>query len=899
MFFDIYKTELKKNLKSVSFYIFTIIFLIYTYIFASNIDPNTVVAMPVGREWHNAPLVIARFLACLSVYGMLITIMMVGRAVTKDFSAKIHDFFFTLPMSKTAYLGGRLFGGLSANLLIFSGVIFGLIIGCLAIDPKYYGPFSLAEFLVPTIIILIPNLLLIGSIFFSLATISRKMVMTYMAGIGLLIVYGFVSWGFTFLKNDTIRILADPFAISSLGVLTKYWTISEINTNTMPLSGLMLLNRGIWLTVSFVILYITWKKFKFISILENKKNRAISISHTFDLKSITYLEPIKASVLDDSFTFQLKKCFHLVSCEFKRIVFHPAFIILTVMAMANIFVNFYGNVALDDNNRYPITSFFLQQMDFMWVYTIPLIIFFGGVIVWRERDNNSHQFYDTLPVPEWLSYLSKLFALMSILTFFMIMILLTGIFTQVVILRWTDIELGLYLKQLFGIYLINYWHIAVIVLLIQNFVKNKYLGFFICALYFIADMMIFMVFGYDNFLVRYGFAPSINYSNINGFGHYASILICYTVYWLIFAFILGIISSLTWRRNEETRLKYRLRIALQNLQHSYKIALAVAVILFFAVGSMIYYNKYILNQYVSENQSTQMQADYEKKYSKFAQVQQPKIEHIKLNVDLFPEQRDALIKGYYSLQNKTNEVIDTIFVNLPDRKITKINQLEFSQPAELKYQGKENGFRIYRLEKPLNPGEKILFKFNLEARTFGFTENNPKDELLRNGGCLFLSGGWGTNEYFPGIGYNRLIEIESNFKRKKHGLPERPEFPPLENEQIKWNFSRTTYDAIISTCSSQVVVSNGDLVKQWGEKNRNYFHYKTDIPMQNEITIVSGEYEVAADEHNGITVEVFYNKKHPWNIQKIINGMKSSLNYCSSNFCKYPNSTFQIVVDSE
>jgi len=895
MFKDIYITELKNNLKSISFYVFTGILLIYTYIFASNIDPNMVVALPIGREWHNAPLVIARYLACLSVYGLLITIMMVGRTVTKDFSAKIHDFFFTLPMSKTAYLGGRLFGGLTANLLIFSGAIIGLIIGCLVIDPKYYGPFSLSGFLVPTIIILIPNLLLIGSLFFSLATLSRKMVMTYMAGIGLLIVYGFVTWGFTFLENDAVRILADPFAISSLGVLTKYWTVSEMNSNAMPLSGLMLLNRGIWLVVSVVILYLTWKKFKFISILENKKNTTASISNDIEFKSITYLEPIKASVLDDSFTFQLKKCFHLVGREFKRIVFHPAFIILTILAMANIFANFYGNVAFGDDNRYPLTSYFLQQMDFIWVYIIPLIIFFGGVIVWRERDNNSHQFYDTLPVPGWLSYLSKLFALMSILAFFMIMIMLTGIFTQVVILRWADIEFGLYLKQSLGIHLINYWHITVIVLFIQNLVKNKYLGFFICALYFIADIMIFMIFGYDNILLRYGYVPSIIYSNINGYGHYAPIILWYTVYWLIFVFMLGIISSLLWRRNEEPRLKYRVRIAIQNLRHSHKIALAMLVILFLATGSTIYYNKYIVNQYLSKDQSIQMQADYEREYSKFSPVSQPKIEHIQLNVAIFPKQRDVLIKGYYSLMNKTNEAIDTIFVNLPDRKITKINQLEFSQPAELKYQGKKDGFRIYRLGKPLNHGDEIVLKFDLEARTIGFTENNPKNELAQNGTCLFLSGGWGPNEYFPGIGYNRLIEIDSKFERKKHGLPERPEFPPLENEQIKWNFSYTTYDAVISTCRSQAIVSNGNLIEQWNENDRNYFHYKTNVPMQNEITIVSGEYEVAADEQDGIIVEVYYHKKHPWNIPRIIEGMKSSLNYCSNNFCKYPFSTFRIV----
>ncbi|MGB7061906.1 MAG: hypothetical protein WBF13_06075, partial [Candidatus Zixiibacteriota bacterium] len=278
MFLNIYLNEFKRNLKSISFYIFTALLLLGAYLFASNLNPNAyLMGLSIGKEWHNAPLLIAKLTARFSVVGVLFTMVMVGRAVTRDFSVKIHEFFFTVPMSKASYLGGRFLGGLSANFLIYSGIAMGFVAGCLVIDAKYYGPFNLSAFLLPAVVILIPNLLFIGSIFFSLATLSRKMVMTYLAGVAFLMIYGAMQGGFTGWENDTAKILIDPFGISALGILTKYWTVSEINLTQIPLQAPLIWNRIIWMTVSLAILVYAWKRFKFVSLLEKKKEKRLDV----------------------------------------------------------------------------------------------------------------------------------------------------------------------------------------------------------------------------------------------------------------------------------------------------------------------------------------------------------------------------------------------------------------------------------------------------------------------------------------------------------------------------------------------------------------------------------------------------------------------------------------------
>jgi len=897
MFKSIFIKEINRNFTSVSFYIFTLIMLILTIMTVQNVNPNMVVLFPIRKEWHNAPLIIAKFFAVLSVYGLLFTIVMVGRSAAKDFSVKIHEFFFTLPISKLSYLGGRFIGGLSANVLIFIGVVIGLFVGTLMIEPKFFGPFSLEAFITPIIFILIPNLLLSGSIFFSFATLSRKMAMTYVSGVILLMLYGFLSLGLLFIDNDTIKILIDPFAISSLNTITENWTVTEINNNPMPLTGLFLLNRLLWFSVASLIMLITWKKFKFASFLETRKQKKSDPNNEKELIANINYEPVRIHLIDNSFFAQVQKCLHITIREFKRIVFHPAFIILTLLAASTTFMNFYMNVDYGGNNVYPTTSWYLEQCNSILGYTIPMIIFFGGIIVWRERDYSTNQIFDTLPLRNWTGYLAKLFALFSILFLFMLVIILTGIFTQVFLLNWMDLELGLYVRWLFGIEMLYYWFLAVLILFILNLAKNKYLGFFICALFIAADIIIFAVFRSELSMFRYGHIPSFIYSDINGFGHYAEIIIWYTLHWILFALLLGLLTSLTWRRNEEIAIKYRLRSLKENINDIQKFSIIILLILITGTINYISYNKYIVNDYLSHDDRLEMMANYEKNYSQFMHMPQPSIFHINLNVDFFPKNRDAKIRGTYFLKNKTSKSIDTVFVNLSERKITTIKSLQFSRPIKLLQQGQEFGFRIYELDEPLIPGDSISLSFDLEANTEGFSDNNPKDELAENGSRLSLTV-WGANEYFPTIGYDDDYNLTSSTYREEFNLSLKDLYPKPEDVKGKISSIKKpfiTYDAILSTSLGQITITNGDLVNHWSENNRNYHRYKSDIPMSCEIQIISGKYEVRRERQNNVDIEVYYNKRHPWNVDRIIRGAKQSLLYCSENFAVYPYNTFKVV----
>ncbi|MBE9491560.1 MAG: hypothetical protein IMY70_01635 [Bacteroidetes bacterium] len=137
-----------------------------------------------------------------------------------------------------------------------------------------------------------------------------------------------------------------------------------------------------------------------------------------------------------------------------------------------------------------------------------------------------------------------------------------------------------------------------------------------------------------------------------------------------------------------------------------------------------------------------------------------------------------------------------------------------------------------------------------------------------------------------------------NHERKKFGLEKLTPYPSLENADRKISFINndlTKINAVISTSIDQIVVSNGTLANKWTKYNRNYFHYHSDIPMQNELVFASGRYEVDKDKYQDIDIEIYYDKKHPYNVQRMIDGVKRSFDFNTKNYCEFPFNNIRIV----
>ncbi|MDO9066955.1 MAG: M1 family aminopeptidase, partial [Deltaproteobacteria bacterium] len=465
-------------------------------------------------------------------------------------------------------------------------------------------------------------------------------------------------------------------------------------------------------------------------------------------------------------------------------------------------------------------------------------------------------------------------------------------------LGFHDLEPLLYLKGLFGIEFLKFALMAVLVVFIQNLSPNKYVGFFISTAYFLGDLALYEMVKSASPILRYGHIPKYIYSNLNGFGHYGPMILWYTFYWLLLATLMLVATSLLWRHGNETSLKHRLILARQNIRPAHTIALIILALSFLGTGGYIYYNRQVLNKYQSQDDQKKEQAAYEMKFAKYQNAPQPGSRRVNLKIDFYPEQRKAILKGSYSLVNQGKTAIPEIYVTLSDKYITGINELGFDRPAQMILGPGEMGFRIFRLQQPLQPGDSLVLDFDLVAEARGFTDNNPKDEIAANGSCIIFSGAGGNTKYFPGIGFNKVLMLTDRYDRNKFGLPEKNPLPALEecDPTVPYLGNRlVSFETEIGTTQDQTVVSNGDLIKQWQENGRNHFYYRSDIPIHDEFIFASGRYQAARDTHAGVAIEIYYDQKHPYNVQRMIKGVKAGLDLANSAFSPYPYQVQRIV----
>lgn len=891
MFRTFFSRELRRVLTSVTFWVFFVILLWAGFMNGSNTNPGRTYIVQTGQGFHNAPVILALLMAYLSALGALFTMVFVGRSVARDFEANTHHFFFSSPVTRLGYLGGRFAGSYAANLLLFVAVFLGTAIGCAVIDPRFSGPWEVGSIAYAFFVILAPNVFLIGVVLFSLAALTRSMISTYIAGVALMMTFLMALSSGADMDNQWLKVIADPLGAGVIDATTQFWSFHQRNTEGLPLNLFVLVNRGLWLLLGSAIAFFTWRKFRFESEVESRWRK----------KKIVQPEPVRAvpkseavSTLSYSTKRYLILCLSSAYRDFRRLAFHPAFIILTLLAARMMYHNFTENAGPNGSNVYPITSWFLRYANLADGMMIPITVFFAGVLVRRERDYRTAELLGAMPTPDWVGYASKLIALLSVQLFFVLAMCLTGILSQTIIFGYTDIEADLYFKTLGLIHLVTYWKWAVIVMLIQIVVPNKYVGFLVSAIFFAVDVILFKVLELGGPMLQYAGLPEYLYSNMNGFGHYAEPLFWYRIYWLCFAGLLVVVSYLLWHRGVDGL--HRLREAKRRLRLPQVAATVVLAGAFLATGSYIFYNTRVVNPRFSEDRFVQDRADYEKKYKNAFGSKGLRISDIRLNVSIFPEARDVFVEGRYRLVNPTGHPVDTVLLNLASYRISSLNRLELSRPFEILVTDQGLGVYVLKLLESVGPDSSVDLDFEVACVTEGFFESFPNDDVMENG-TLIDNSPFLPARYFPAVGYQRPYEIMNAHDREEYGLPARPPVPPLDDVDARnATFADlVTFDARISTSSDQVVVASGNLLASWSEADRNHYHISSDTLMSNMIIITSGRYEVKREQYAGVDIEVYFDPKHPQNIDRMLLGSRRGLDYCNRNFSPYPFRVLRIV----
>ncbi len=899
MFREIFLFELQYQLKRPLVYIFFAAFFLFTFLI--NSLESTIIAYALGTINRNAPYVIMTILLVCSIYGIFIVPAFITKAFIRDFEWHTYPVFFSSPISKFDYLAGRFCGGMVILFLAVSGAVLGNMLGFLMpwLDPTRLGPFDITVYIRAVLILIVPNFLFVAAICFSAASLTRSMLYTYVA-IVLLIILRTVAGLYTAdVENRFFTSLIDPFGGGAVNYMIQYWTPIERNTLNLPFTGSIMINRFIWAAVSGCLMLFSYKRFR-LSGEGNPflKSRKKQLNEGTPKKE--FFNNIKRPAVEQQFTFStsLSQLWRKSIIDFCSILKSRPFIFIFALGIICMLAVLINGFVMYGTKTFPVTALMLRLFGLQYVFILIVIIVYAGELVWKERQNKINEIFDSLPSPYWLPLMSKLLSLIFVVIFMLIVFILTAMLFQLSG-GFYDLEPLLYFKGLFLMWLPRLSLICVLALFLHVAANNKFIGYMLMTVYIFISIIMASALGLEHNLYRFAGTPSALYSDMNGYGHFIKPLVWFYSYWILFSVLLVVVSLLLWIRGTDDSLKIRFKNIPKRFTKPVAVTSVLALAGFILCGSYIYYNTNILNNYRSREQAKKYQAEYEEtyKYIKEQNTPMPVITDIKCNVDIYPEKRRVDIEGTYVLKNKSSFEITTLFIYLsPDITINEIS----IPGGSLIHEDKIYGQYIYELKEPMIQGTDLKMSYNLSSVSRGFVNRgtdtlattwSPIDEGANN--RIVYNGTFITNSsYFPHLGYNEGLNLNDQNDRKKFGLPSglpyargysgRFNYPPFLRES-----DRVSFEATVSTSAGQTAVTCGSLIKEWQKDGRRYFHYRTDSPILNFYPFLSADYMVKKDKWNDVDIEVYYDEKHYYNVDRIVYSIKKSLDYFTENFSPY------------
>ena len=886
---EVIKFEFKYRLGRPATYIYFAILFLIAFLFVTTDVVRA--GGSGGKLMENAPTVIVVIQLAIMWLGTLIASAIMGVPVLRDFEHSTASMIFSTPLKKYQYLGGRFFGSFLVLVLITSGILWGMMLGHVVpwpwMDQDKLMAFTAWHYYQPFLVYVLPNLFFFSAIFFTGGTLGKRMVVVYAQAVILFMGYLIAQQLLAELDNRNTAAILDPFGFGANAVVTQYWTVAEQNTQLIAMEGVVLYNRLLWFGVGILSLVLTYFRFSYNMAGNAKKGKKVlkeeaqaDSSHTIPKANLSY--GLGASLV------QIRKLsWFYFMWVVKQVPFK--FIALAGIAFLAIvaFIPINGGY---DISSYSTTSNMLRAIGVFNLFFIIIVVFYSGELIWKERDTKINLIYDALPYRDVVSLISKYFGFLLVHVALLFVLILCGALLQV-IQGYPVIEWGLYFKSLYTDTLLLIALYTFLAFFIQVLVNQKFLGFGLMILFHLALIVIPQL-GVEHDMFFFARANLGQYSEMNSYGHFVTPFSWFNIYWIGLAIFFFGISIMFSVRGTDLVLKNRLKVGKMRMGRSLIILLLGSISIFLFSGAYIYYNTNVKNEYSNSDDQNALQAQYEKDLKKYEFMNQPKIVETNVEVDIFPKDRNFNASGFYILRNKSAEPITEVHIqDGGDYQFT--TSLDFGEIATIKERMEDYSYTIFQLKTPLDSGQEIKMNFDVKFLTKGFKEGGSNTRVVYNGTFF-------DNTYFPSIGYASAAELNDEDDRKDNDLEEkermlaRDDPRGLSQSLFGDDADKIKFEIVVSTDSSQTAIAPGYLEKKWFEGDRVFYHYKMDVPMISFYSIVSADYEVErdiwkapSDTLDDVNLEIYYHKGHEYNLERMMRGLKKSLDYYTVNFAPY------------
>jgi ABC-2 type transport system permease protein len=877
--------EIRYQLKNPVFWASVAIFFLLG--FGLSASDNVSFGSP-GAVHENSPFTVTFALGLFATFYLFVITSFVANAVVRDDVTKFGPIIRATPVGRSSFLAGRFLGGLVIAILGYTAIPLGIALGAAMpwVDPETVGPGGFMTYAWPFLVIAIPNLILSSALLFSLATVTRSMLASY---IGVLVlVMGYLAVSIILSADPSYQDAVaryEPLGVGAIGEVSRYWTAAEMNTRAIPLEGNLLFNRVFVLGLSALFLGLAWARFSMTERAASRwRLRRLAKQEARTAKAGAVRPQTLAGPAHRSFgaSHALASFWLRLRLETALVLKSPGLIVLLLIGTAFSALNLGFSQTIFGTASYPLTANVIETViGSMTLFSLIVAVFYGGELVWRERDVKFNEIIDATPAPGWAMFVPKILAILLVLLAMSLTGMVVGVLYQL-LLGSPSIDAGLYFSAFVVPQSIDLLLIAVLSVFFQVLSPNKYIGWGLVLVWFVSRIFLSNL-GYSNMLYSFGGGPGEPLSDMNGTGGFWVGGLIARAYWGCFGVLLLVLSHWLWPRGTVVAVVPRLKgIGQRMTLASGGIALA-AVAGMVGTGLVIQHNIAELNTYETADMREARTADYERKFLKNERLPHPVITDVEFDVAIYPDERRMAVTGHYDLRNDSGAPISELHVREGD------DTVEFARlaiaGAKLASHDKLHAYRVYRFETPLAPGATTRLDFASQVWRRGFRNGAPETDLVDNG--TFVN----NFVFAPIIGMDRTGLLQDRTERRRQGLPAELRMPKLEDTGAQrrnyvgadWVNSRIT----ISTAADQVPIAPGNKVSDVVKDGRRIAVFESPAPILNFFSVQSARYAVAEDRAGDVLLSVYHDPKHAWNVPGMLKAMKTSLGYYERNFGPY------------
>lgn len=233
-------------------------FLCFGYIASGGIE----LVNDRGLVPRDAPWAVAHAMAGVSAFGQLITAMITATAVMRDDALRTRELLYATPLTRRAYLGGRLLGAASAMGLVYLAVPAGLLLGAVAPWSASRGVDLLIAVARPTALLLVPNVAVTATSFFVVGALRQSFMPILLLGLALIAAWQ-TGLGLVEAGHLWSGALVDPFGNAALAATTREWTDAVRATSPIPFSPMLAVNRLAWMAVAGLAAFTMSRRYRF------------------------------------------------------------------------------------------------------------------------------------------------------------------------------------------------------------------------------------------------------------------------------------------------------------------------------------------------------------------------------------------------------------------------------------------------------------------------------------------------------------------------------------------------------------------------------------------------------------------------------------------------------------